>query len=32
MIFDVNTRAVARPHARLQEMWREVESTQVSRG
>jgi para-nitrobenzyl esterase len=31
MIFDINTRAVARPHSRLQEMWREVESAQVSR-
>ena len=31
MIFDINTRAVARPHARLQEMWREIESAQVSR-
>jgi para-nitrobenzyl esterase len=31
MIFDINTRAVARPHARLQELWREVGSEQVSR-
>ena len=34
MIFDVNTRAVSRPHARLQEMWREVGTGQgeASRG
>jgi hypothetical protein len=31
MIFDINTRAVARPHSRLLELWREVESAQVSR-
>jgi hypothetical protein len=31
MIFDINTRAVARPHSRLQELWREVASAQVSR-
>ena len=28
MIFDINTRAVSHPHARLQDMWREVGSGQ----
>jgi para-nitrobenzyl esterase len=35
MIFDINTRAVSRPHSRLQEMWREVGNAQgeaASRG
>jgi para-nitrobenzyl esterase len=31
MIFDINTRAVSRPHARLQEMWREISAADVSR-
>ena len=32
MIFDVNTRAVSRPHARLQEMWREVGTGEGGQG